>query len=52
MSKGKRLGALVFTVFALATAFVPAALADAGGGPGNNAGQPGNQPPPPPSHHH
>jgi hypothetical protein len=48
MAKVKRLGALLLAVFALGAGLAPAALADAGGGPGGNAGCPGNQPPPPP----
>jgi len=48
MTKAKRFGALLCAVFALAAAVAPAALADAGGGPGSNHGCPGHQPPPPP----
>jgi hypothetical protein len=48
MTKTKRLGALLFAVVALALTLAPAAFADAGGGPGGNAGCPGHQPPPPP----
>jgi hypothetical protein len=47
MRNRRRTFALLFTVFAFA-ASVPAAYADAGGGPGSNHGCPGNQPPPPP----
>jgi hypothetical protein len=37
-------------VVALMGIGIPAAHADAGGGPGSNAGCPGHQPPPPPNH--
>ncbi len=49
MTKVKRLGALLFALCVFAAA-VPAAFADAGGGPGSNNGCPGHQPPPPPNH--
>jgi hypothetical protein len=48
MTRMKRVGAVVFALFALAGSVAPAAFSDAGGGPGSNAGCPGNQPPPPP----
>ena len=44
----KKLLALLFAAL-LSLSLVGSALADAGGGPGSNAGQPGNQPPPPPA---
>jgi hypothetical protein len=47
MRNRRRLFALLFTVFGFAAA-VPAAYADASGGPGSNAGCAGHQPPPPP----
>ncbi len=49
MSKVKRLGVLLFAVCVFAASVAPAAFADAGGGPGSNAGCAGHQPPPPPS---
>jgi hypothetical protein len=48
MTRIRRRAALVFALLALAGSLAPAALADAGGGPGSNTGCPGNQPPPPP----
>jgi hypothetical protein len=48
MSRFKRIGALMCAVFAFAVMAVPAASADAGGGPGSNHGCAGHQPPPPP----
>jgi hypothetical protein len=48
MAKVKRSGAHLLAVFASAAGVAPAALADAGGGPGGNAGCAGNQPPPSP----
>jgi hypothetical protein len=48
MSRIRRAGAVVFALFALAGSVAPAAFADAGGGPGGNAGCAGHQPPPPP----
>jgi hypothetical protein len=50
MTRIKRAGAAFFVACAFAASLAPAALADAGGGPGSNAGCPGHQPPPPPSH--
>jgi hypothetical protein len=44
----KRAAALLFAVCAFAAAIAPAAMGDAGGGPGSNHGCPGHQPPPPP----
>jgi len=49
MTKAKRIIAILSLVGAL-MAVAPAAYADAGGGPGSNAGCPGHQPPPPPNH--
>ncbi len=48
MSKLKRILAILSIVGAVMTV-APVAHADAGGGPGSNAGCPGHQPPPPPS---
>jgi hypothetical protein len=48
MSRIRRVGAAVFAVFVLGAAVAPAALGDAGGGPGSNHGCAGHQPPPPP----
>jgi hypothetical protein len=48
MTRIRRLGAMVFAVCAFTASIAPAAFADAGGGPGSNAGCPGHQPPPPP----
>ncbi len=41
----------VIAAVLLALAMSAPVFADAGGGPGSNAGFPGNQPPPPPAHH-
>jgi 5-methylcytosine-specific restriction endonuclease McrA len=49
MRRIRRLGAVVFAICAFTVSVAPAALADAGGGPGSNHGCPGNQPPPPPA---
>lgn len=48
MRRIRRVGAIVFAVCAFTVSVAPAALADAGGGPGSNHGCPGHQPPPPP----
>ncbi len=48
MTKLKRILAILSIVGAVMT-MAPVAHADAGGGPGSNAGCPGHQPPPPPS---
>ena len=49
MTKVRRFSALLLCMFAVAISLVPAAFANAGGGPGSNNGCPGHQPPPQPS---
>jgi hypothetical protein len=48
MTKAKRLVVALLAASLFAVSAAPA-YADAGGGPGSNAGCPGHQPPPPPS---